>query len=197
MAKAKTGGSAREKILAAALTLMLQKGYSATTVDDMCEEAGVSKGSFYHFFESKDEVGLAALELYYQEGMKRLLGGRFVLERDPVRRLVGFLEHVEAHSEEFWGRGCLLGTFAVDLAETHPAIRKQVARRFERLAEAFSGLFEPIAGPRGGHPTPVELATGYLATLEGAIVLARAFHDPERIRSVLEAYRRQLDVAAV
>jgi TetR/AcrR family transcriptional repressor of nem operon len=197
MTGTKAAGTAREKLLQAALSLMLQRGYNATTVDEMCAQAGVSKGSFYHFFQSKDQIGLAALERYYEEGLQRLLGGRFMLEREPVARLLGFLQHVETHSGEFWGHGCLLGTFAIDLAETHPGIRRQVAKRFERLAEALSELFEPIAGPDGGHPTALELATGYLAALEGAIVLARAFHDPGRIHSVLEAYRRQLDVAGV
>ena len=51
--------NSRKQILEAAETLVLQKGYAAATVDEICAAAGTSKGSFYHFFKSKEEMGLA------------------------------------------------------------------------------------------------------------------------------------------
>ncbi len=189
-----TKTTAREKLLAAAQELMLERGYNATTVDEICTHAGVSKGSFYHFFDSKEELGLATLEAYYNQGIATLMSGPFTREEDPTKKLFGFLEQTEKHSEEFWGHGCLLGTFAVDLAETHPLIRQRVAEQFDRLALELSRLFEPLAAPDGGGPTAKELATSYLVALEGSIVLAKAFDDPSRIRAGLETFRRQLEV---
>jgi hypothetical protein len=67
----------QEKILHAAKTLMLSKGYPATTVDEICENAKVSKGSFYHAFSSKEELGLSLLEWYHQGGAEKIFGGSF------------------------------------------------------------------------------------------------------------------------
>ena len=184
--------TARDKLLEAACELMLERGYAATTVDDICSHAGVSKGSFYHFFDSKEELGLAALEQYYEEGSSRLMTGPFVQEQDPQRKLLGFLRHTEENAGQFWGRGCLLGTFAVDLAATHPEIRERVAEMFDGVAQRMSAMFEPVAAARGRRTSAQELAESYLAALEGGIVLARAFNDPRRIRQSLEAFRCQV-----
>jgi len=54
----------RDKLLHTAEELMLRDGYSATRVDDVIRKAGVSKGSFYHFFDSKESLGLAAIDQY-------------------------------------------------------------------------------------------------------------------------------------
>ena len=196
MVATKTKTTARIKLLDSANQLMLERGYAATTVDEICAHAQVSKGSFYHFFDSKEELGLAALEHYYELGRERLMSGPFMKEKDAKRKLVGFLRHIEDHSEEFWGRGCLLGTFAIDLAATHPSIRQRVAEQFDQIAKRFSAMFEAVAAPRGKSPSAKELAESYLATLEGGIVLAKAFNDPQRIRQSLEAFRRQLVVGA-
>ncbi len=179
--------------MASAQKLMLERGYNAATVDDICAHAGVSKGSFYHFFDSKEELGLAILEAYYNQGISTLMSGPFTREEDRTKKLLGFLKQTEKHSEEFWGHGCLLGTFAVDLAETHPLIRQRVADQFDRLTLELSRLFEPLAAPKGKSPTAREFATSYLVTLEGSIVLARAFNDSGRIRAGLETFRRQLE----
>ncbi len=193
MTAAKARVTARDKLLDASLELMLERGYNATTVDEICSRAGVSKGSFYHFFDSKEDLGLAALNAYYGHGFGKLLSGPFNQEEDPCKKLFAFLRQAEERAQDFWGRGCLMGTFAVDLAATHPAIRHQVADRFEQLANEVAPLFEPLADPGGGHPTCLELAESYLEALQGSIVLAQAFDEPSRIRRGLERFRRRLE----
>ena len=65
----------REKLVRTAERLMLRDGYSATRVDEVIRKAGLSKGSFYHFFDSKESLGLAALERYYTDRVGRLAAG--------------------------------------------------------------------------------------------------------------------------
>lgn len=187
--------TARDKLLGASLNLFLERGYNATSVDEICAQAGVSKGSFYHFFDSKEDLGLAALDAYYRRGVGRLLSGPFNQENDPLKRLFSYLKQTEELCLDFWGRGCLMGSFAVDLAVTHPSIRLQVADRFEQLTREISSLFEPLADPDGGHPTAFELAEGYLEALQGSIVLAQAFEDPDRIRRALQRFRSRLEAS--
>lgn len=190
-AKAPRRPAARERIIGAALELMLGRGYSATTVDEICEAAKASKGSFYHAFASKEDLGLAALETYYDLGLQRLLSGAFADAAEPLERLIGFLKQTEAQSMNFWAHGCLLGTFAMDLAETNSTIRQRVASLFDDLAAKLAPLFAP-ASELHLESSPLQLAASYLIALEGSIVMARAFNDPLRIREGLASFRRQL-----
>ena len=88
----------REKLVRAAEKLMLRDGYSATRVDDVLRKAGLSKGSFYHFFDSKEALGLAALEHYYADRVSRLalLDTRFQTDGEEVNaRRRGLIELAE------------------------------------------------------------------------------------------------------
>ena len=117
--------------------------------------------------------------------------GPFTTEEDPVKKLFGFLKQTEKNALLFWGSGCLLGTFAIDLAETSPQIRGQVAQKFDDLSKKLSILFKPVGGPPG--PTARELTDSYLTVLEGSIVMAKSFNEPDRIRKGLTLFRRQVE----
>lgn len=185
-------GTVKDQLVHAALRLMLDKGYAGTTVDEICQAAGASKGSFYYFFETKEDIGLAALESFYDGAQKLIQNGKYMEIKDPIKRAFGFLDHAEAVSKKIWGDGCLLGTFATDLARTHPAIRKRVIALFERTTAVVAQMFAPIAARRRKGPTAVQLAEQYLAILEGSIVLARAHDDWKRIPRGLQAFREYL-----
>ena len=83
MAKA----TAKEKLVKGALQLMLSKGYAGTTVDEICEAAGVSKGSFYYSFKTKEDIGVAALESFHLEAYTRIGTGKFTEITNPVKRV--------------------------------------------------------------------------------------------------------------
>lgn len=183
-----------QKILDAALRLMLSKGYPATTVDEICAEAGVSKGSFYHFFKNKEELGLAALARFYRRGVKEMQEGPFAQLADPLERAFGFVDHIEAKSKFLWTDGCLLGGFATDLAETNPAVREEVSRMFAQIAGGMALMFRPVAERAGDKgPTATGLAEMFLAVLEGSILLARAHRDPSRIPKAVRRFRQYLE----
>ena len=187
--------TAREKLLKAGFSLMVSRGYPATTVDEICSEAGVSKGSFYHFFKTKEELGLAVLDDYFGSAVEAMSRGAFVTVADPIRRALAFVEHMEAVSDSIWSRGCLLGTFAVDLAETNERIRTRVSEQFASLERKVSRLFEP-AIPRGSSRTGVtaeELASHFMALVEGSLVLAKAHNDFSYVRRSLRSFRAYLE----
>jgi TetR/AcrR family transcriptional repressor of nem operon len=189
--------TAKDKLLDAAQALMLSKGYPATTVDEICAEAGVSKGSFYHFFKSKEELGIAVLENYFQKGSQRLADGPYLDIEDPLERVFGFLDYIAEIAEEMWGHGCLLGTFALDLAETNPDLHGRVSEAFTNVAKDIAGNFEPVAEiGAGAELSGEELAEQFLAVLEGAIVLAKAHRDWDRVPRALDNFRRYLSLLA-
>jgi len=181
----------RGRLLQATRDLMLAKGYPATTVDQICAAAELTKGSFYHLFRTKEEIALAALADYYQEVLARLMDGPFTALGDPIARGRGFLEHSEAVAEELWGSGCLLGTFALDLAETNPKIGAQVSDLFAELTRGLGDLLEPLRNESA--PPAADLAELYLAVVEGSIILAKAHNDPRKISQGLRVFRRLLE----
>lgn len=189
--------NAKEKLTRVALELMLSRGYNATTVDEICEGAGLTKGSFYHCFTTKEDIGVAALELFHEDSFKRS-AGRYSEIADPVERAFGFLDHVEGVAKDMWGSGCLLGNFALELADTNPIIRKKVSGLLNKSTESLARIFEPIANLRkkGEGPSAVELAEHYIALIEGAIVLGRAHHDWKRIPEGIRQFRRYLECLA-
>lgn len=187
----------REKLLQAGLALMLSKGYAATTVDEICAAAGVSKGSFYHAFESKEHLALAILDDYFQRQIDAYGNGPHRDIRDPRARALAFVDHVEATAGGMWRHGCLLGVFALDMADSSPTIQARLAELFERMACGLTRLFEPLLeGSRPERPSARELADHFIATVEGSIVLAKAHQDGGRIADGVRAFRRYLDCVA-
>ena len=184
--------TAKDKLIEAALALIPEQGFPATTVDQICERASVSKGSFYHYFESKEDLGLETLRVYYANGTTLLMDGAFASEADPAKRADGFLTHTEALAADHWKQGCLLATFVVDMAESHPRIRAEVVRLFDDIITNLAPMFQALL-PVSCPVTPLQVAEHYIATLEGSIVLARAYNDPERIPAALRQFRCYLD----
>ena len=183
-------GATQPKILQAASDLMLARGYSATSVDEICSTAGVSKGSFYHFFSSKEELGLAVLNRFYQEGMQRVGGGGYLRITEPLERLEGFFDHLEAVAPEFWQRGCLLGNFATEVAESNPVIHARVTELFDDMVRRLAPLFAAVLGDA---EEASSLAEEMLMVLEGSIIMARVHDDPSRISSGLRHFRRAVE----
>lgn len=184
----------KERILAGAKELFLSRGYAATTVDAICEKAGLTKGSLYYFFDSKEELGLAVLEWSLGRGVQMLANGPHAQIAEPVEKAFAFLEHLEECSPELWSGGCLLGSFAVELADTNSRMQQAVASMFQALADEFAEQVRPIAAQYRGKRSPSadELADALLGTVEGSIILAKAHRDPTRIPRAIRAFRLSL-----
>ena len=178
---------AKDKIIRVSFRLVGEKGFPATTVDEICNAAKVSKGSFYHFFKSKEELGLVMLENFWIQSQSVLAAGDYLHESDPNLRLRKFFDYIEQSSTYLWSDGCLLGNFSMELAETSPVIRKRVSEIFTELNELWTPLFADADLACGGQVAPDELARQFLAVIEGSIIFAKAHKDirfiPEGVRN--------------
>lgn len=182
--------TARDKLLEAAESLMLSKGYAATSVDDIRQAAGVSKGSFYHFFRSKEELALSVLDAFHNRNGQIVAQG-VKGSGDPVAGALALVDHLLDSAGTMWGKGCLLGSFALDVAETNPAIREAVSRKFRQVAAVLAQGLEPL-GTDGGNVdarTGAELAEQFIVVVEGALVLATAHNDWSYVERALERFR--------
>ena len=171
---------------------MLSRGYSATGVDDICRDAGVSKGSFYHQFSSKEDLAIAALGDFYEAGLKNLLAIN-LSDVPPERRLLAFLDAIAEQGHDFWKNGCLIGSLASEMALASQALQTEVSRLFSETAKALEPLIEPfVASLQDKSLSAAALAEHYLVVVEGAIVMSRAHNDPMKINQAVARFAEQL-----
>ncbi|MEK6813273.1 MAG: TetR/AcrR family transcriptional regulator [Nitrospirota bacterium] len=177
MRKPQPDSPTKRKLLAAAQNLMLAKGFTATTVDDVCESARLTKGSFFHYFETKEALGKAVLDRYVSTMFQAIQDAPFLKKDDPLQRIYGYVDFlIEMSRNPAKQSGCLLGTFSQELSDTHPGIRKTCAQHFARWAEA---LRLDIASAKAKHAgrkrwDPAALAEHIIIVVEGSLILARA-----------------------
>ncbi|MFE0705385.1 TetR/AcrR family transcriptional regulator [Streptomyces sp. NPDC058872] len=177
---------ARERILTAARTLMLSRGYAALGVAEICAAAGVPKGSFYYFFASKEELALAVVEEHWSE--QRALWTRALGEDlPPLQRLRRLYESTEAGlraDRESCGSvtGCLLGNLALELSTRTESVRARLREVFDEQVALVAAV---IAEARGrGEVTaadPTAAARALVAQLEGRVLLAKLYDDTGRL----------------
>ena len=179
MSTARAPSPTKDKLLDAAERLMLAKGFAATAVDDICEAAGVTKGSFFHYFESKDRLGREVLERFCASGKKRhdALWGR---ETDPLKRVYAYIDNLIALSKDpSMSNGCLLGLFSQELCDTNPQIRAACRKGFDDWANSVG---EAVAGAKAAYRPrasfrPRELAEHLIAVVEGSMIMGKARRD--------------------
>src|SRR5690606_31246727 len=90
--KARDPAATRRQLLEATTRLMLRQGYAATTVDQICEEAELTKGSFFHHFANKEAIGLEAMNAFAQTGMELYMAASSELGLKPIERVHRQLE---------------------------------------------------------------------------------------------------------
>ncbi len=172
-----TPPNAKAKLLSAALTLIRTKGYSATTVDELCAEAGVTKGAFFHHFKSKDELGVAAAEHWSDTTGAMFAAALYHQHADPLDRVLGYVALRKALLKgavpEFT---CLAGTMVQEVYMSSPAIRDACNRSIGSHAATLEADIEAARQDRGMSPdwTAKSLALHIQAVLQGAFILAKA-----------------------
>jgi len=190
-----TQSRAREKLLDAAQRLMLIKGYPATTIDEICAAAKLTKGSFFHYFESKEDLGKALLDRDASAGPRIESSALRMNKRDPLERVYGYLDFSAQFYQTPSGRtGCLLGNFALELSDTHPEIRSLCAKRFDEWAAMFKRALDEAKTkhrPRATLNTQ-SLAEHFIAVLEGSLILGKAHRDMGIVRNNLGHFKQYL-----
>lgn len=186
---------AREKLLERAQELMLAKGFVATTVDEICRAAGLTKGSFFHYFRNKEELGKAALDRFVQAQLEMVGRGSFRKKTDPLERLYGWVDSViEASKSPLAQKGCLLGNFSQELSDTHPEIRSQCAQRFSQWTDLVKKDLDEAKAkhlPRSRLDSQ-GLAEHFIAVIQGSLILAKAKQDFSMVEKNLGHFKRYL-----
>jgi len=184
------------KLLEAAQRLMLAKGFTATSVEEICAAAELTKGSFFHYFRSKEELGKAVLDYFMASMFQSLRDSPFFQSSDPRQRIYGYIEFmIEVSRDPERSSGCLLGNFAQVLSDTHPDIRALCAHHFSWWAGILKHeLDEAVAGlaPRKSAVDTQVLAEHFIALFEGSLTLAKTRQDFRIIERNLRNYQQYL-----
>jgi TetR/AcrR family transcriptional repressor of nem operon len=185
---------ARDRLLDAALGVIRAKGFSATSVDDLCAAAGVTKGAFFHHFESKEALGVAAADHWSEVTGAFFAAAPYHAPADPLERVFGYLafrrEIIEGDLPEFT---CLVGTMAQELHQTSPAItaacEASISAHSARVeADIAAAMRERGLDPEGTTRgwSAKGLSLHMQAVLQGAFILAKATGGPDIARESVD-----------
>jgi len=175
---------------------MRVRGFNATTVDDICEAAGVTKGGFFHYFKNKEELAVAAVTRFDDVRARESTDAPFRKLADPLERVFGRLDFAKEswNSDKGPTKGCLVGMFAQELSLTNPELRRACEERFARVAKDFeTDLAEAKAlyAPRVGFD-PKGLAMLYVSIVQGSLMLAKAAASNRVLVENIEQFRAYL-----
>jgi TetR/AcrR family transcriptional repressor of nem operon len=197
MPKVQTQHQSKTRLLDAAVQVIRAKGYSAMTIDDVCLAAGLTKGSFFHHFKSKEELALAAAGHFAAMADSLFAQARYRGLHDPFERLLGYVDFriaiLQGRLPEFT---CLLGTMVQETFESHPAIREACDTHISaHAAEVAKDIAEAKARYAPDAMWSAEGLGFYTqAVIQGAFILAKAKNGPEIAGVCLEHLRQYLEM---
>lgn len=193
--KAATLPSTRDRLVLESVRLFVEKGYAATSVDEICAAAGATKGAFFHHFSNKEEIGLEAIDRYSTARFVAMKEGMETWSTDPVQRLSQLIDRLEEIATTRVGtRGCLLAIMAMELGAVNEKFRAKCDEYLVSWAAHLRELMEPALRSRGARASSAELADFVVALFEGSVVLARAHNDVAVYAKNFALIRRQLEV---
>jgi TetR/AcrR family transcriptional regulator, transcriptional repressor for nem operon len=189
-------GGARTRLLDAALQVIRAKGYNATTVDDLCSAAGVTKGAFFHHFASKEAAAVAAAEHWTTVTSALFAAAPYHHHAAPLDRVLGYIDfRRDLLDGPLEAITCLVGTMVQEVYGCSPAIRDACEASISGHAaklEADIGAAMLQYGVTG--TTPQSLALHTQAVIQGAYILAKAKGTPDVAAESVDHLKRYFEL---
>lgn len=182
---------ARQRLINAARSVIFAQSYASVSIDALCAAANVNKSSFYHFFSSKQELVLAAIESHWQDFEQSTLIPAFSNQLSPSERILRFFDLTLEYQQsqkllEGHMRGCPAGNLTLEMSTQDEVI----SARVERLFRDWCGYFERLlreAQAQGSVPATLDVAAtaqALLAYFEGVVLLAKGRNDPSLLHTL-------------
>lgn len=194
--RAPADAEVRQRLLRTGLIFLTQKGYSAVGLDEILREAGVPKGGFYHYFDSKADFGRALIDAYhayFRDKLERCFSEQSL---SPLGRLRAFVADAQAGMQRHdFTRGCLVGNLGQEMGALPPEFREKLVHVLEdwqsRTAACLSAA--QAAGEIAAHHDPARLAAIFWIGWEGAVLRAKLERKPDPLTIFADGFFAMLN----
>lgn len=178
----------RQFIIEKTAPVFNQKGYAGTSMSDLTEATGLTKGAIYGNFENKDKVALAAFE-YNMELVYR--GIRMVLETrtTPLEKLQAFPDfYRSSYLKDIFTSGCPIANTATEADDTHPSLRQAVNEAIEKWDSGIQKLVNRgiEAGEIKETVNPASVASLMMSLIEGGVLLSKSTGNSRYLKRALD-----------
>jgi AcrR family transcriptional regulator len=188
---ASKGQKTRERIAASAAVLFNERGFAGTSLGDILEATGLTKGALYNHYAGKDAIALAAFD-HTCDALRRKFDRTLARSDSSVEQLVSIIALLQSLYRH--PGGCPIVNTAVEADDTHPALRERACQAMrewqERIAECVRQ--GQIKGELHPEVDGLALASLVISSLEGALVMARLFEDRSHLDFAAEHLRRHI-----
>lgn len=181
----------RDKLIDSAIELLSSRSYYSVGVQELCEHAEVKKGSFYHFFPSKSDLTIVALDTIWNNFKTHALMPVLDSHSEPLDKLKTLMENGYEHlvaSKSCNGciSGCNIGNLAVELSTQDEEIRKKIESIFDEWTALIEILIQDAIS-KGLVSSKINVratAQAMLAFIEGALLVCKTYNDPEVMKNI-------------
>ncbi len=190
MALMVSSSDTKERLIASVLELVAERSYANVGVQELCEHSGAKKGSFYHFFKSKQDLMLEALEHQTEAINKMILIPAFSSNVAPLERIERMFNLTYEYQKSLKGKtgrvtGCFFGNLALELSTQDEAIRRLLDKIFNQQIKLIKQCLEEAVTM--GHLSEIDIqlsAEAILAYWQGVIMFAKVRNEPEVLKSL-------------
>ena len=186
--------SKKQEIIRIAREVIHSKGYQATSVSDIMTATNIGKGQFYHYFQSKHDLGLAVVEDLVNDWEGQLIIGILNTSDDPVTKLNRMLEWAEtSHAEMEIKYGCAMGNLAIEMSAQDEEFRVKIKEFFIHWVNSVADILtEMIKNHQLDESiNPKKNAESIVAMIEGGILLMVSRQNIQVLQDIFEVIKQQ------
>ena len=181
----------RERLIESARYLFWERGFAGTSMADLLAHADVNSGSFYHFFQSKEALLRAVLDVYLHALRPVIVNPAFAKTDDPAERifaiLAGYRERILQTDCQY---GCPLGRLALEIDPENRPAHNLIAENFQGWVGAVRECVEQMKDRLPRDTDADALATYVLAVMEGGVMLSRSYGSVEPFDRAVKQLRQ-------
>jgi TetR/AcrR family transcriptional repressor of nem operon len=183
------GEKTRQLIVGHATIIIHQKGYGKTTIEDVIAAAGITKGSFYFHFASKEELGYAVVENVSSYITARVEKALEDPDLTPYQRIEAILKEIQSIvGAADCSRGCILGNLGLEMSHTNVGFSNRIAQIFKAWASLIESELEEMkrVGQLASDFDCVAYANFAISSLEGGIMMSKVTRDATSIHNSVD-----------
>jgi TetR/AcrR family transcriptional regulator, transcriptional repressor for nem operon len=183
----------RNTIINASRELIIQRGFNAMTIEMVCTKSKVTKGGFFHYFNSKLDLGECVLECFWNDVVEKYSAADYHKENDAIKKIAKYIDFtIELYQDPIFNSGCLLAVYTSELKESFPTLYEKSIPYFEGWRLEVSSLIQQASLASNAKIDIDTWTDAYVSSLEGALVVKKALSDPTIFLRVLGLFKEQL-----